>query len=325
MFVQPAASRVAPTFYSYREPRYIERLAHRLGRAGAPRLTLDHGADVSDVTALWLGAAVELSGDEMANLVARLPCLTWVYSQRTGTDHLPLELFRSRGIAVSNTGDLTSLWVAEMHLACMLSHAKQLSAHEAMQRRHVWRALSARDLGEMSVLVIGTGTIGGHTARLCRGVGMHVVGASRTPARWSGATHDYDAVVGLDEALRESITRADVVVLAVPLTAETRGMISADVLGRMRQNAALLNLARPTLVDERALVAALRAGTVGAAWVSRTEELRWWERRRADLLPTFHLTHMSEANVESKLKRACEQFTSLAERQSLGEVGNRVA
>lgn len=325
LFSEPDGAGFDPVFYRLAPHSIGDRLARKLGRALPSRVRVDAGADLSRVSALWIGGAADFTRAETAALLELLPRLEWVYAQRTGVETLPLDLYRGRGVAVSNSGQLTSLWVAEMNLACVLAHAKQLPAHQELQRRREWRPLPARELGGFEVLIVGTGAIGGHTARLCRAAGMRVTGASRRPERLLGEQHEFARLLPLDDALRHEIRTADAVVLAVPLTDATRALMSGDVLRRMRRDAALINLARPRVVDERALLAALRAGVIGAAWVSRLEDVGRWEAWRADRLPGFHLTHVSEANVAAKLPQAFAQFRTLSARQLAGDVGFRIA
>ena len=320
-----APGRFAPVAYTFRPPTRRDLWLRRLGRAVPERLVLSASPDaLATVDALWLGGDVELPEPNTEQLLARLPNLAWVYSQRTGIDHLPLDCYRRRGIAVSNSGTLTARWVAEMCVACLVGEVKQLPAHRRLQDRHRFQALWARDFTGLHVLVIGTGAIGAETSRLCRGLGMRVTGASRNPGRFAAAPHDYDAVVDLGDALTTTVREADAMVLALPQAPETIGLVSEGVLERMPPGAMLINLARPRLVDERALLRGLHRGRPGAAYVSRTETLGWRERLAADRLPNFHLTHVSEAHVPDKQHLAFTQFVELSDRQQAGDVGNRV-
>lgn len=325
LFPELAPGRFTPLSYAFRAPTRRDLWLRRLGRAVPDRLVAPSPPDaLASVDALWLGGEVELPAADTERLLARLPGLAWVYSQRTGIDHLPLDCYRRRGIVVSNSGTLTARWVAEMGVACLVGEVKQLQAHRRLQDRHRFQALISREFIGLHVLVIGTGAIGGVTARLCRGLGMRVTGASRNPGRLAGAPHDYDAVVDLGDALTTTVREADAVMLALPQAPETIGLVSDVVLARMPPGAILINLARPRLVDERALLRGLHRGRPGAAYVSRTETLGWRERLAADRLPNFHLTHVSEAHVPDKLRLAFAQFVELSDRQRAGDVGNRV-
>lgn len=127
--------------------------------------TYETGLGVAtDVRALYLSPSVDLSPDETAHLLGMLPGLRWAYSARTGTDHLALDLFRERGVTVSNVGDLNCRWVAEMNLACIVAQAKRLPEHVLARRLGRRRSCYCESLRELTVAIVGTGRIGQETA-----------------------------------------------------------------------------------------------------------------------------------------------------------------
>ena len=122
-------------------------------------------------------------------LLDRMPYLRWAYWQRAGTENMHCEIFKTRGIALSNSGSLVSRSVAEMNLACILAQAKRLPDHIQLQRRCRWKTLYCEDLSSQTVGIIGTGNIASETARLCRAIGMRVTAASRNPTRFQDTKH----------------------------------------------------------------------------------------------------------------------------------------
>lgn len=314
--------RCVPTYYDWRETKLRDRILRWLGKSPAPRIAIAPGADLSRVSVLWLGGAAAPDRAELHALLDVLPRLEWIYTQRAGVDHLPVDVIAARGIPLSNGAGLTSVWVAEMAAACVFAHGKQLPAHGELQRRHQSKHLPSRAFDTMRVLAIGTGIISSHTARLLRPAGLRVIGASRRPDAYRGGA--FDEVVSLPDALEKTVGEVDAVVLGVPLAADTVGLISASVLARMRSDAALVNLARPRITDERAMVAALRARKLGAAYVSRLDSLNFFERRSAERLPNLHLTHNSEHNVAARVRKTFDQFIDLEKQQRTGAIGNRV-
>src|SRR5688572_3963432 len=108
LFEARSGTGIEPTFYRYVSPTYGRRLMNRAGLPEGPRLRLPDDVSLSDVSALWLGAEVEISARETEDLVSRLPSLRWVYCERAGIDHVYADAFRQKGIPVSNAGDLTS-------------------------------------------------------------------------------------------------------------------------------------------------------------------------------------------------------------------------
>jgi phosphoglycerate dehydrogenase-like enzyme len=172
----------------------------------------------------------------------------------------------ARGITVSRTAGAMNGPMAEFAMGVMLRHAKRFPALEAAQGRAEWAPVMADELDGATLGIVGAGAIGERLAALARPFGMRVVGLKRSPGPVAG----FDAVWG-PEGLHRLLAESDVVVLATPLTPETRGMIGAAELARMRPTAQLLNLARGALVDGEALMEALRAERLAAAWMDAFE------------------------------------------------------
>src|SRR3712207_4414803 len=137
----------------------------------------------------------------------------------------------------------------------MLRHAKKIPAWEQAQRERAWRRVESDELTGKTVAIVGLGGIGGEVARLARAFEMRVIGMRRQP--------ELPANVGqlfVPERLHEMLSQADYVVLAAPLTEETRGILDAAALAAMKPTAYLINVARGQLVVEPALIEALQSG-----------------------------------------------------------------
>lgn len=322
---------VRAIFYRVHGSSLAQRALRKIGRLDldqvmSKRLELSQGLDsLREVNAMWLPPTY-LSPSEMGWLLDRLPELKWVYSQMTGTDHLDLDHFRKRGIKVSNNGQLSSRRVAEMALADIFAQAKRLPMHMKLQRRRRWKSLQSDDVSRQTVGIIGTGNIGTELARLCRAVGLRVIGASRDPKRLGLASKAFDHLVGLEDELDELLRESDYVVLALPLKPATRGLIGAEQLSRLKRDATLINVARGSLVDERALCRALRRGALAAAYIDCPTTMPpapWSELYRT---PNLVLTHYSSVNSPRALQDAFEQFTlGLEQLAQTGAPPDRVA
>lgn len=207
-----------------------------------------------------------------AEHLARCPRLKVIGKHGVGIDNIPLAAASAAGIAVVNTPGANALAVAEGAVALMLAVVKRLRAgHDLVAggrfaERGPWRAgdLSSRTLG-----LVGGGRIAAEVARICgRGFDMRVLlfdpyaGASRAAAM--GA----EFCASLDDML----ARADLISIHVPLTPETRGLIGAERLARMKPSAILVNTARGGIVDEPALAAALAGGRLGGAGIDVFEQ-----------------------------------------------------
>jgi phosphoglycerate dehydrogenase-like enzyme len=321
---------VRPAFYRLREPSLAQRGLRKLGWLDADRIFTDalelfECEDcLREVSAVWLSTAY-MAPSHLTWLLDQLPELKWAYSQKTGTDHFNLGYFRRRGVKVSNNGQLSSRRVAEMALADIVAQAKRLPEHVLLQRNRRWRSLPCDDLSRQTVGIIGTGNIGREVAKLCRGVGLRVIGASRDPGRLGADAKAYDRLYRLGEELDELLGESDYVVLALPLTPETRGLISTERLSRLRRKATLVNVARGALVDENALCRALRRSELGAAYIDCPIQMPpppWSPLYRT---PNLFLTHYSSVNSARALQDAFEQFkTGLEQLHQTGEPPNRV-
>lgn len=187
--------------------------------------------------------------------------LQWVHVAAAGVDALMFEELRNSDVVVTNAHGTFDQPIAEFALASILAHDKQLHLSKRLQQNAVWQHRELSRTENSRVLVVGTGGIGRATARLLRAVGMEVRGAGRTARE-----NDPDFGTVLPSAnLAEHAGWADHVVLVAPLTEQTRNMVNTRVLAAMKPSAHLINVGRGALVDEPALIQALREGQIAAA------------------------------------------------------------
>jgi phosphoglycerate dehydrogenase-like enzyme len=189
--------------------------------------------------------------------------------------------------------------MAELVLLYMLSLYRDLPRMLQNQRNATWRRWGQRLLHGKTVVIIGVGSIGEAIAARCRSFGMRVVGVTRR-----------NHIAGVDEIyprehLRETAARADFLVVVTPYSRETHHMVDAAVLDAMPRSAYLINVARGSVVDEAALIAALRRGAIaGAALdVFETEPLPasspLWHFENVIVTP--HIGGMSDIYAEQAL------------------------
>jgi len=192
------------------------------------------------------------------------PRLRVISSCSVGLDHVDLEAATRRGIPVGYTPGVLAETTADLAFALLLAAARRIVEADGFLREGRWTwehrwdpdGFLGRDVYGATLGVIGLGAIGRAVAARARGFGMRVLGWSRTPRELEGVEP-----VELSELLAE----AQFVSVHVALTPETRGLLDAAALARMREDAILVNTARGGIVDEAALAAALRGGRLAAA------------------------------------------------------------
>ena len=247
-FPLPAAARNVlrgAALRSYRGPQPI------------PRRTLLSGVRGADGLLCLLTDRVD------GALLAGAPRLRAVANCAVGYDNVDLAAAGARGIVVTNTPDVLTESSADLAFALILAAARRVVEGDHMVRTGAWRGwrpdqLLGQDVHGATLGVVGLGRIGAAVARRARGFAMRVVYWSRRRSQRAPAGARW---VPLDRLL----ATADVVTLHVPLTPATRGLIGARELARMKRTAVLVNTSRGPIVDERALITALRRRRIAAA------------------------------------------------------------
>ena len=253
-----------------------------------------------------------------AEVVAAAPRLRLVQKIGVGVNTIDLEATRRRGIAVCNMPGTNTQAVAEMTLLLMLGALRRVSQLDAATRTGRGWELPA-DLqdhyGEVSgrtVGLVGYGAVPSRLAPVLRAMGARVLFASR------GEKPD---AVGERRALGDLLTESDVVSLHVPLSPETERLIDAEAIARMKPGAVIVNTARGALIDEAALVDALRTGRVGAAGldVFEAEPTPAGSALLAldNVVCTPHLAWLTRETLERSLAVAVENCRRLAAGEDL--------
>jgi phosphoglycerate dehydrogenase-like enzyme len=235
----------------------------------------------------WANADVFFGPAVRPYMVALLksPHLRWVQSGAAGFDQPIFGQLVQKGVTLT-TSHGQALGMAEYVLWGVLDHFQRGRERRAAQGRHAWERLRFREINGSHWLVIGYGSIGQGVAERARAFGARITGVRRNPAPHPAA----DAIAPLEDVPR-LLPEADVVVLSIPLTPESRHLVDADFLGGMKDGSVLVNVGRGGLVDEAALLAALDAGRPEHAVldVFETEPLpadsRFWDHPRVTLTP----------------------------------------
>jgi phosphoglycerate dehydrogenase-like enzyme len=270
----PLAIALSPILAARYRSRDLDRI--REAAPGARLVTLSmeglSDAPLDDVEVLLRGW---LSTDAFDRLLSRAPRLVWVHSASAGVERALTPLARERGIVITNARGVFSRPIAEYVLMMILAISRRLPQLLELQRERTWQPLEGTELRDVTVGIVGLGSIGRAVGALATAFGCRVVASRRRSGAGAGAGSPdgeeaslgevmLDRVLGPDQ-LAELMSESDFVVLAAPLTPETEGMIDAGALASMKPGAWLINVARGRLVDERALLRALREGPIGGA------------------------------------------------------------
>jgi phosphoglycerate dehydrogenase-like enzyme len=216
------------------------------------------------------GEAVALlrwvAGKRFSSLIGEeAPQVQWLHTASAGVDHvltLPVRQKCERGeLILSDSGPAFGIAIGEFVLGWMLSVSHRLTDLHEQKKVKVWKSLQQEELYGQTAGIIGLGPIGQGIAERCRALGMHTLGLRRTPTPVPSVDETLTGPEGLKRLLRES----DWVIIAAALTGETRHLIGESEFAFMKPTAKLVNIARGGLVDEHALVTALRGGTLSGA------------------------------------------------------------
>ena len=238
----------------------------------------------------------------------------WLQSASTGVDHAAYAAYIAAGGTLTNAPGVHGGAIAEYVFAHILHRAKLVAEHAGRAAERSWAPMDSESLEGRTIGLVGYGGIGAAIARRARAFGMRTVATKRR------APEDPHLDAHLTpERLPELLGESDYVVLCVPLTDETVGLIGAEELGRMRRGAMLINVARGRVLDHEALGEALERGVIGHAVldVAPVEPLpadsRLWD------LPNCTITPHDSGHVAEAIERTDEFFLRNLARFARGE------
>ena len=220
----------------------------------------------SSVTREQLAAATVLLGWPKGEDLRQAVRLKWFQTMWAGTEEY--DGFLPQGALFTSSSGSNSRSVAEHMLTGLMAVCRHLPSYLDSQRSHIWK-----DEGPMktilggTVLVAGAGNVGSAFGRLCQGLGARTIGLKRTV---SGPIEGFDEVRSMDE-LDTLLPQADVVALALPHSSQTAGLINAERIARMKDDAILISAGRGSVLDQNALARAMTAGKLWGAALDVTD------------------------------------------------------
>jgi phosphoglycerate dehydrogenase-like enzyme len=275
----PTAIALSPILSARYRSRDLERIRAAAPGARLVTVSVEGLADgpLEDVEVMLRGW---LSSEAFDRLLVRAPRLSWVHSATSGVERALTPAALDRGVVVTNARGVFSRPIAEYVLMMILSVSRRLPQLLELQRERTWQPLEGAELRDVTVGIVGLGSIGRAVGALATAFGCRVVAVRRRPDEdgpKTGAGEGHSAGeertfgealldrVGGPETLPELLGESDFIVLAAPLTPETEDMINDRTLAMVKPGAWLINVARGRLIDERALLRALRDGPLGGA------------------------------------------------------------
>jgi phosphoglycerate dehydrogenase-like enzyme len=274
----PTAIALSPILSARYRSRDLERIRAAAPGARIVTVSVEGLADgpLDDVEVMLRGW---LSSDAFDRILVRAPRLSWVHSATSGVERALTPAALERGVVVTNARGVFSRPIAEYVAMMILAVSRRLPQLLELQRERTWQPLEGTELRDVTVGIVGLGSIGRAVGALATAFGCRVVAVRRragpgseVEAAASDSGDDGRPLgeimldrVGGPETLPELLAESDFVVLAAPLTPETEHMINAETLALIKPGAWLINVARGRLIDERALIRALRDGNLGGA------------------------------------------------------------
>ena len=193
------------------------------------------------------------------------PKLKWVQTTSSGVGPLIEALnFRATNILVTTSKGIHAAPLSEFVMMAILNNVKRHSYLQSEQINHRWQRYCGESLIGKTVAIVGAGEVGHCVAERCKNFGMRIAAMSRSLTAEEGAKRGYDRVFRREDMI-DVMAESDVVVLCVPHTPETEMMIDGPIFRAMKPGCVLVNIARGQVVDEEAMIEALKSGHLGSA------------------------------------------------------------
>ncbi|MEX2548529.1 MAG: D-2-hydroxyacid dehydrogenase [Chloroflexota bacterium] len=323
----PAAIGLSPILSARYREKDLERIAAAAPGSRLVSVSLEGLADsdLGDIEVLLRGP---LPVSVFDRILARAPQLMWVHSATAGVERVLTPAALERGLAITNARGVFSDPIAEYVLMMILAVSRRLPLLLELQREKTWQPLEGREMADVTVGIVGLGSIGRRVAELVLTMGSRVVAVRRHAARDEAPAAAGDAEIDeltslIDmlpaDGLPELMAQSDFVLLALPLTPETTDLFNADLLAHAKPGAWLINVARGALVDERALIRAVRDGRLGGAVLDAFREEPLPADSELYTTPNIIVTPHTSWSSGRVLDRSIELFCENLERFRRGE------
>jgi phosphoglycerate dehydrogenase-like enzyme len=277
--------------------------------ANCPKLIMDTipGTEVTlvrhrEATPQMLRKAEIIFGWPGAEDVRAAENLRWIHLPSAGADNYTNgEVILPKQVILTTSSGVYGLPIAEHVLAMILSYNRSLQDYAYHKEQKLWKGIGkTRDFFGSTIGIIGLGDIGSEVAKRAKALGARVLAVKRTRSE----PPEYVDELYCTQELEEVLVQSDYVVLALPNTSKTQGIITEERLRKMKPDAFLVNIGRGALVDQEALINALREGWIGGAGLDVTspeplpEDSPLWELPNVIITP--HMSGISPSNDRRK-------------------------
>ncbi|SNX53089.1 D-2-hydroxyacid dehydrogenase [Thermoanaerobacterium sp. RBIITD] len=207
-------------------------------------------------------------GDVDIELIKKADKLKWIHLLSAGADNMPFKTLKERGIILTNSRGVHKYQISEQVLGYMLMFERGLNTFLRKQLNKEWdRSIRVSELFGKTICIIGIGSIGEEIARLSKEFGMKTIGVRR-----SGKPSKFIDEMYNDEDLLKAVSKSDYVICALPLTDDTYHMLNKEFFENMREGSYFINIGRGRVVDEKALIDALKNKKIEGAALDVFEE-----------------------------------------------------
>jgi D-2-hydroxyacid dehydrogenase (NADP+) len=246
------------------------------------------------------------------SVIKRAPRLKWIQHIGAGIEaYAGNPGFINSKVVITNGSGVNSTAVAEYALYLMLALAKKAPKLFSNQAALRWERINTQELAGKTVGIVGLGHIGGRIAGMARAFGMRILAVKRSAAKREKNVEGVDEIFPRNQ-LTKMLSECDFVIVTVPLTAETRGMIGDAELRAMKPTASIINVARGPVIDEAALLLALKEGRVAGAGLDVFEkeplptDSELWKLPNVIVSP--HLAGVAEHEVRELMALFCQNL-----------------
>ena len=254
-----------------------------------------------------------LTPDILSEYLPKLRQLRWIHSTHTGIDHLFSSNRIKSDVIVTNIGHINSRRVAEFVVALVLYGAKNIATHDGLQRKKKWHGVSSKELGETTLGILGLGSIGQQVARMASSLNINVIATKRNPIEMENVT------VLPQDKYHEVLKVADYIAITLPLTRDTEGMIGENELRMMKKKACLINVSRGKIIQEDALLTALREKWIAGAYLDVFSDEPLTKNSPFYSLKNVLITHHSSYASQNSMIEIFDVFLENLRRYISGE------